>query len=100
MELRVEVGLLLAKVVLEYNGEKLQLDNVLIDTGCSDTIFNTDLMEQIGLYIDYNDGITTTMKNTRFYGSDDFIGLDFMIETNMIMDFSTLGISYIKMLST
>lgn len=61
MELRGEDGLLLANVVLEYKEEKLQLNKVLVDTGCSDTIFDTDLMAEIGLYIDYVNGIPTTM---------------------------------------
>ncbi|MGG0719037.1 hypothetical protein ABE096_15790 [Robertmurraya massiliosenegalensis] len=127
MELRVENGLLLAKLVLEYKGTRLELDNVLVDTGCSVTIFDTDLMAEIDIYIDYINGIPITMYgiggkgevcnqqivNDLFidgqllnnfplqlgitkdsYGFDGFIGLDFMLEINMIMDFSSLGISY------
>lgn len=127
MELRVEGGLLLAKVILEYKGEKLQLDNVLVDTGCSDTIFDTDLLAKIGLYVDYINGVPTTMYGIGgkgevcnqqivsdlyidgqvlnqfplqlgitqdIYGFDGFIGLDFMIKANMIVDFSQLVVSY------
>ncbi|MFD1738704.1 hypothetical protein ACFSCX_19495 [Bacillus salitolerans] len=61
MELRVEDGLLLDKVTLEYQGKKLQLDNVLVDTGCSDSIFDTDLLAKIGLNVDYINGVPTTM---------------------------------------
>lgn len=129
MELRVEDGLLIAKVVLEYNGKKLQLNNVLVDTGCSDTIFDTDLMAEIGLNVDYINGIPTNMYgiggkgevcnqqvvNDLFisgqvlnqfplqlgitqdiYGFDGFLGLDFLMETNMIIDFSDLVVSYKK----
>lgn len=127
MELRVGDGILLAKVVLEYQGKKLQLNNVIVDTGCSDTIFDTDLLAEIGLYIDYVNGIPTTMygvggkgevSNQQFvtdlyvdgqmlkqfplqlgmtqdmYGLDGFIGLDFMMKTNMIIDFSKLEVNY------
>lgn len=127
MELRVEDGLLLAKVVLEYQDGKIQLNNVLVDTGCSDTIFDTDLLSKIGLYIDYVNGIPTTMYGIGgkgelcnqqkvndlyvdgqilnqfplqlgitqdIYGFDGFIGLDFMVATGMIVDFSDLVVSY------
>lgn len=123
MELRVEDGLLIAKVGLEYQGKKRTLNNVLVDTGCSDSIFDTDLLAEIGVYIDYVNGMPTTMYGVggkgevcnqqlvnelsiggrvlnQFplqlgitkdsYGFDGFIGLDFMMETNMIIDFSLL----------
>lgn len=129
MELRVENGLLLTKVLLEYKGKKLQLNNVIVDTGCSDTIFDTDLLAEIGLYVDYVNGIPTTMYGVGgkgevcnqqlvtdlyldgrvlnqfplqlgitqdIYGFDGFIGLDFMMTTNMVVDFSDLEVSYKK----
>jgi hypothetical protein len=61
MELRVEDGLLIAKVGIEYQGKTLTLNNVLVDTGCSDSIFDTDLLAEIGLYVDYVNGMPTTM---------------------------------------
>lgn len=129
MELRVEEGILLANVEIEFQGKKLKLNNVIVDTGCSDTIFDTDVMAQIGLYIDYVNGIPTTMYGVGgkgevcnqqlvsdlsidgqilnqfplqlgitqdLYGFDGFIGLDFMMETNMVVDFSELEVSYKK----
>jgi hypothetical protein len=30
-------------------------------TGCSDSIFDTDLLAEIGLYVDYVNGMPTTM---------------------------------------
>lgn len=41
---------------LSYNGNKKCLDNVLLDTGCSNTIFDTDEVEKIGLIIDRESG--------------------------------------------
>ncbi|MDC3425151.1 aspartyl protease family protein [Aquibacillus sp. 3ASR75-11] len=123
MELRVEDGLLIAKMGIEYQGKKLTLNNVLVDTGCSDSIFDTDLLAEIGLYVDYVNGMPTTMYGiggkgevcnqqivndlsiggrvlNQFplqlgitkdsYGFDGFIGLDFMMETNMVIDFSLI----------
>jgi hypothetical protein len=114
-------------MAIVYKGEKLQLNNVLVDTGCSDTIFDTDLMSKIGLYVDYVNGIPTKMYGVGgtgevcnqqkvdgllvdgqeldqfplqlgitldIYGFDGFIGLDFMMGMNMLIDFSTLGVSY------
>lgn len=34
----------------------LRLDNVLLDTGCSTTIFDTDEVEKVGLTIDRKNG--------------------------------------------
>ncbi|WP_407271666.1 aspartyl protease family protein [Radiobacillus sp. PE A8.2] len=127
MKLRVENGLLIAKVDLEYQEKKITLNNVIVDTGCSDSIFDTDLLAEIGLFVDYVNGMPTTMYGIGgkgevcnqqivnglsiggrvlnqfplqlgitkdLYGFDGFIGLDFMLETKMNIDFSFLGVSY------
>ncbi|WP_100012885.1 hypothetical protein [Lentibacillus sediminis] len=127
MELRIEKGILLAKVALEFHGEELLLNNVIVDTGSSDTIFDTDLLAEIGLFVDYVNGIPTVMYGVGgkgevcnqqlvselyvdgqslnqfplqlgmtqdIYGFDGFIGLDFMMKTNMVVDFAELAVIY------
>lgn len=61
MKIRIEDGLPLATVELVYFDKKFEFQDVLIDTGCSVTIFDTDLMAEMGVIIDFAKGIPTTM---------------------------------------
>jgi hypothetical protein len=49
MELRIENGLLFLTCWLEYGSRETLLQNVLVDTGCAVSIFDIDLMENLGL---------------------------------------------------
>ncbi len=51
----------LVAVQIEYNGNKKTFNNVLLDTGCSSTILDTDLCEEIGLLLDLENAITRKM---------------------------------------
>ncbi|WP_180960020.1 retropepsin-like aspartic protease [Bacillus canaveralius] len=51
----------LVSVQIEYNGMKKTFSNVLLDTGCSSTILDTDLCEEIGLMLDLENAITRKM---------------------------------------
>jgi hypothetical protein len=46
---------------IEYNGIQKSFSNVLLDTGCSSTILDTDLCEEIGLMLDLENAITRKM---------------------------------------
>jgi hypothetical protein len=59
----MEDGLPIVSVSLGYKGRILILNNVLLDTGCSNTIFDTDEVEEVGLIIDRKNG-----RPTRMYG--------------------------------
>jgi hypothetical protein len=63
--MRIEMydGLPLVSVSLSFNGKTMCLNDVLLDTGCSTTIFDTDEVEAIGLIIDRNNG-----RPRRMYG--------------------------------
>jgi hypothetical protein len=61
MKLRVENGLPIASIDLIYGDNTKTFDYVLVDTGCAVTIFDTDLMAEIGIMIDFVAGIPTTM---------------------------------------
>lgn len=61
MELRVENGLLVVAFSLTYQEQTIRMSNVLFDTGCSSTIFDTDLMANIGLYLDLINGTAKRM---------------------------------------
>ncbi|WP_373233413.1 aspartyl protease family protein [Cohnella sp.] len=61
MKLRIQNGLPIATVELNCHGNRIIMDNVLVDTGCAVTIFDTDLMAEIGVNIDFVNGVPTKM---------------------------------------
>ncbi|HHY21266.1 MAG TPA: hypothetical protein GX525_05140 [Bacilli bacterium] len=61
MKFAMDDNLPLASVEIEYNGRKTIFSNVLLDTGCSSTILDTDLCEEIGLLLDIENAITRKM---------------------------------------
>lgn len=63
MKIEMNEGLPIVSVSLAYKGKLIQLENVLLDTGCSNTIFDTDEVEDVGLIIDRKNG-----RPRRMYG--------------------------------
>lgn len=63
MKIQMVDGLPIVSVSLRYKGKVLVLDDILLDTGCSTTIFDTDEVEEVGLYIDRKSG-----RPRRMYG--------------------------------
>lgn len=61
MNFEMDNQLPLVSVEIEYYGEKTAFSNVLLDTGCSSTILDTDLCEKIGLMLDLENAITRKM---------------------------------------
>ena len=61
MKIDMDDHLPLVSVEIEYSGKKSTFRNVLLDTGCSSTILDTDLCEEIGLLLDFEKAITRKM---------------------------------------
>jgi hypothetical protein len=61
IHLRIENGLPIASLTLLYQNKSLQLHHVLFDTGCAATIFDTDLLDIIGMKIDIKNGTAKRM---------------------------------------
>ncbi|MCR8636813.1 aspartyl protease family protein [Paenibacillus radicis (ex Xue et al. 2023)] len=61
MELRLENGLPIITFSLTYHEQTINMSNVLFDTGCASTIFDTDLVANIGLYLDMINGTAKRM---------------------------------------
>jgi hypothetical protein len=51
----------IVSVSLTYKGKTMCIHDVLLDTGCATTIFDTDEVEEIRLIIDRKNGITRRM---------------------------------------
>jgi hypothetical protein len=52
MNIRMENGLPIVSLEIEHLGKVDVLRKVLLDTGCATTIFDTDLLAQIGIELD------------------------------------------------
>lgn len=61
MRLRLEHGLPLVSFSCTYKEKTIEMSNVLFDTGCASTIFDTDLLAKIGLYLDMINGTAKRM---------------------------------------
>jgi hypothetical protein len=83
MELRLENGLPIISFSLTYQEQTINMSNVLFDTGCASTIFDTDLMANIGLYLDIING---TAKR--------ILGIDFMTSVGLKVDFKKMTIEF------
>lgn len=55
MNLSIRYGLPFVTAVVEYDGQKLELDNVLLDTGSAGTLFQVDRLVTIGLRMEPED---------------------------------------------
>lgn len=51
----------IVSINIDYNGMSKMFNHVLLDTGCSSTILDTDLSEEIGLLLDLENAITRKM---------------------------------------
>jgi hypothetical protein len=123
MKIEMFDGLPIVSVSLTYKERTMCLHDVLLDTGCSTTIFDTDEVEEIGLIIDRKNGrprrmygvggeselcyeqIVTDIKINNYlfdsfhiqlgitketYGFNGILGVDFMTESNIIIDFNEM----------
>lgn len=61
MKFTMDDQLPLVSVQIEYGGFRKTFINVLLDTGCSSTILDTDLCEEIGLMLDLENALTRRM---------------------------------------
>ena len=55
MNISVHHGLPFVEVTIQFRGQNLLLEKVLLDTGSAGTIFNADLVENIGVVPEEND---------------------------------------------
>lgn len=63
MKLKLINGLPIIPLTVTHNERSIVLNNILFDTGCAATVFDTDALETIGLHIDFING-----KAKRMYG--------------------------------
>ncbi|OAA87800.1 retropepsin-like aspartic protease [Clostridium ljungdahlii] len=59
VKLDLKYGLPFCTVSLSYNGKKISIDNVLLDTGSGGTVFKMDVVEEIDITIEDDDVIET-----------------------------------------
>jgi hypothetical protein len=69
MNLSIRYGLPFVTAVVEYGGRKVELDNVLLDTGSAGTLFQVDRLMTIGLHMEPEDLI----RRIRGVGGAEFV---------------------------
>ncbi|MDQ1912324.1 aspartyl protease family protein [Paenibacillus sp. GD4] len=127
MQIRMIRGLPIVSLSMEYNNRTIELTDVLFDTGCAATVFDTDVLAALGLYPDFINGTVKRMygiggtseacyeqwvRDIRIdfvslpsfrlqlgsihepYGFAGIIGIDYMLQTGLKVDFEKMQISY------
>lgn len=127
MQIQIKNDLPIVSLTVSYEGKSIHLENVLFDTGCAATVFDTDIIGSIGLHIDFINGIARrmygiggtseacneqiasdlTIDGVHFksfklqlgsiqepYGFDGILGIDYMQQTGLKVDFENLSITY------
>jgi len=63
VKIKLQNGLPIVSLTLSRNDHSIVLHNVLFDTGCAATVFDTDALAAIGIHIDFING-----RAKRMYG--------------------------------
>ncbi|MFC6648910.1 hypothetical protein [Paenibacillus rhizoplanae] len=63
MKLHLLHGLPIVSLTLTHHGKSISLRNLLFDTGCAATVFDSDVLAEIGIDIDFING-----RAKRMYG--------------------------------
>jgi predicted aspartyl protease len=69
LNLRIERGLLFAQITIFHAGQPLTLERVLVDTGSAGTIFQTAVLQRIGIEYSPDD----EMHRIRGIGGTEFV---------------------------
>ncbi|SOC24993.1 aspartyl protease [Ureibacillus xyleni] len=59
MKINIKYGLPFIELEVTFRGNKLLLENVLLDTGSAGTVFNANIVEKIGVVPEENDTVDT-----------------------------------------
>ncbi|AKG33375.1 retropepsin-like aspartic protease [Paenibacillus durus] len=59
MNITEEYGLPFVRIVIVFRGKELELNKMLLDTGSASTLFNADLVREIGIIPEENDVVDT-----------------------------------------
>lgn len=57
MKLELRESLLFASLTLVYRGARLEIDDILVDTGSSTTLFSIDSVAPLGIHLESTDSI-------------------------------------------
>ncbi|MGE6574479.1 hypothetical protein [Paenibacillus xylanexedens] len=63
MKLQLQQGLPIVSLSISHNEQTIILHNILFDTGCAATVFDTDALAAVGVQIDFING-----RAKRMYG--------------------------------
>lgn len=94
MKIDLVDGLLQTSIILNYNGQSITIDKLVVDTGASHTLLSADIVSEIGVYFKTGDEIVHAFgiggEESCFRKTFDVIQLgSFQIE-NFKIDIGTL----------
>lgn len=95
MKIRNKYGLLLVDITLIFNGKSKLIQNMVVDTGAARTLISQDIVEDIGLHVEWHDRIVTYFgvggKEHAFRKQVDKIQINDFVAEQIEVDFKDFG---------
>lgn len=93
MKIEYRDGLLFTSIEIKYNGKIKIINNIVIDTGASDTLISQDIVDEIGIRVTIEDEIVTSYgiggKEHAFIKNIDSVKIGEFKINNISLDFSS-----------
>ncbi len=93
MNIELRDGLLFTSVEIEFMGQSKIIDNIVIDTGASHSLFSQDAVDEIGIRVSVEDEIVVSYgiggKEHAFIKNIDKIKIDTFTANNVALDFTS-----------
>ncbi|MBC8079573.1 MAG: clan AA aspartic protease [Gorillibacterium sp.] len=87
-------GLLFTSIIIVYQGQTKQIDNIVIDTGASHTLISQDIVDDIGIRVSLDDDVVASFgiggKEHAFVKIIDGIQVGDYKFSNISLDFTAI----------
>lgn len=91
MKIEYRGGLLFTSIEIAYKGKNKKIDNIVIDTGASQSLISQDYVDDIGIKVSSDDEIVTTYgvggKEHAFVKTVDSVRVGEFFKTSCSLDF-------------
>jgi len=94
MKIEYRDGLLFTSIEITYKGRTKTIENIVIDTGASQSLISQDCVDDIGIKVSGDDEIITSYgiggKEHAFVKKVDFVKIDSFKKGNCTLDFTQI----------
>jgi predicted aspartyl protease len=94
MKIKYRDGLLFTSLEIVYRGKSTRIDNIVVDTGASQSLISQDCVEEIGVRVSGDDEVVTSYgiggKEHAFIKKVDRVTIDNYSLENFPLDFTVL----------